>query len=369
MKLFTKYLSSVLMLWLCMSLQMQALSWHMPQAWAAAAKVFASHIIKPISQIHRPLILAKINSTKVGIVASVGAAIVAACWFSWKKIVARRVAADAEQKVVAATEMKLRQELEQSHVQIATLQEQLQQAQYSLDGFEMAKKEFQLVRDDLLKKQEELNALRTEHEKLIWANATLVNGDKKKIEELNALCVACEKLQRDYAQLQDEFKQLKERVRINHQMVEQEVQADYGEDRISVSSALSDVLDQLSRSGSSSSYSSRVVTPVAEENASCCDQRDATPLPVTIYDQEKTLYEVYDDLDKELTKSEKKLSKEMKEDSFAGELPDGPILRTRSAKLQAGSRFFWKDHQEGRQRSESALSYFSKTLSSPSHDA
>lgn len=206
MKLFTKRLSSVLMLGLCLPFHVYALAWHMPHAWAAAVRVFASRIIKPILQIPHPVILTKINSTKVGIVASVGAALAAVCWVGWKKIVGRRTA--------VAHEKWLRQEREQ---QITALQEQLQQAQYSMEEFQQAKAELKLVLNDLVEKQKELNALRIDHNKLVWANdkfleqiKTLGGAHTKKLEELKILCDDCEKLKNDNAQLHEEFKHLRE---------------------------------------------------------------------------------------------------------------------------------------------------------------
>ena len=70
--------------------------WYNFSSWVATGKTFINRIFKPIARvIHRPLVLAKTNPKKTGIIASVGAALVAACWFGWKKIVGHRAAAVA----------------------------------------------------------------------------------------------------------------------------------------------------------------------------------------------------------------------------------------------------------------------------------
>ena len=91
--------------------------------------------------------------------------------------------------------------------------------------------------------------------------------------------------------------------------------------------------------------------------------------PTIIYDQEKTLGALYDELDKALDGSEKKLSQEMKEDSSAILLPGGAALRTQSAKLQTGSSSFWEDYQESRVRSHDLTNVHSITCNSSSHNA
>ena len=167
----------------------------------SSSGVFASRIIKPILQIPHPVILTKINSTKVGIVASVGAALAAVCWVGWKKIVGRRTA--------VAHEKWLRQEAGKTNYGVART---IAASSVFYGRFKQAKAELKLVLNDLVEKQKELNALRIDHNKLVWANdkfleqiKTLGGAHTKKLEELKILCDDCEKLKNDNAQLHEEF--------------------------------------------------------------------------------------------------------------------------------------------------------------------
>ena len=136
----------VLMLGLCIPLHTHAMEgnvphrWYNPYSWVATGKTFINRIFKPIARIvHRPLSYAKTNPKKTaGIIASVGAALVAVCWVGWKKVFGRRAAAvelarapeevemqplrrDAE-RPAAPVAAHLRRDIDQLHEELEHLQ-------------------------------------------------------------------------------------------------------------------------------------------------------------------------------------------------------------------------------------------------------
>ena len=118
-----KRLLYISVLGLCIHAHMDAMDlpvafkWYNPHSLLTTGKTFVSRIISPITRVIRSVpTVAKINVKKTGIIASVGTAIAAVCWFGWKKIARRRVPIVAPVPVPEEREMQALVQQPQQHI-------------------------------------------------------------------------------------------------------------------------------------------------------------------------------------------------------------------------------------------------------------